>query len=73
MNTSILKRLVSASTGGEPAVLATVIEPGSSKLQVGSKLLVEVEGNTIGTLGNQTIDKLASAKGINAFQHTYIN
>ena len=62
MNTSILKRLVSASTGGEPAVLATVIEPGSSKLQVGSKLLVEVEGNTIGTLGNQTIDKLASKK-----------
>tara|TARA_B100000029_G_scaffold513272_1_gene612278 strand:+ start:12886 stop:13695 length:810 start_codon:yes stop_codon:yes gene_type:complete len=62
MNTSILGRLVSASTGGEPTVLATVIEPGNSKLLVGSKMLIEVEGNTVGTLGNQTVDNLVSAK-----------
>ena len=47
MDPNILKRLINASTGGKPTVLATIIEPGESELQVGAKLLIELDGNTI--------------------------
>ena len=62
MDPNILERLINASTGGKPTVLATIIEPGESELQVGAKLLIELDGNTIGTLGNATIDKLVNEK-----------
>jgi xanthine dehydrogenase accessory factor len=63
----LTKRLLSAAEGGEPVVLASILEPGPSALVPGSRLLVERSGERMGTLGDSTIDDLVAAHAVSAF------
>lgn len=61
------KRLLAAAEGGEPVVLASVLEPGPAALTAGSRLLVERSGARMGTLGDPHLDDLAAAHAVDAF------
>lgn len=57
----LTRRLLAAADGGEPVVLASVIEPGSSGLRPGSRLLIEPSGTKVGSLGDAALDALVAA------------
>lgn len=57
----ITKRLLSAAEGGEPVVLASVLEPGPRPLEPGARLLVERSGARLGSLGDAVLDDLLAA------------
>ena len=62
------QRLLEAASGGEPVLLATVLEPGSAPLDQGAKLLVEPGGDRSGTLGDSRLDDLVAARAADAFR-----
>lgn len=62
-------RLLEAARGGEPVLLAFVLEPGPRPLIAGSRLLVERGGQRIGTLGEALLDNLVSQRASDAFQN----
>jgi len=63
----LTKRLLSAAEGGEPVVLASVLEPGPAALRPGDRLLVERSGERMGTLGDPALDDLVAAFAADAF------
>jgi xanthine dehydrogenase accessory factor len=54
----LTQRLLEAAQGGEPVVVASVLEPGPTDLVPGSRLLIERDGRRIGTLGSAALDDL---------------
>jgi xanthine dehydrogenase accessory factor len=67
----LTKRLLHAAEGGEPVLLASVLEAGPAPLTPGSRLLVEPSGATLGTLGDHALDALIAAYAPSAFaSHT---
>ncbi len=61
------RRLLEAARGGEPVLLATLLEPGPAPLVQGAKLLVERDGGSSGTLGDLRLDALVAARAPHAF------
>lgn len=61
------ERLLEAASGGEPVLLATVLEPGPAPLTQGSRLLVEPDGARSGTLGDARLDDLVAERAPGAF------
>ncbi|MGH2608032.1 MAG: XdhC family protein [Tepidiformaceae bacterium] len=57
----LTQRLLEAAQGGEPVVVASVLEPGPTELAPGSRLLVERDGRRLGTLGSTELDDLFAA------------
>ncbi len=62
------ERLLEAASGGEPVLLATVLEPGPTSLVQGAKLLVEPGGARSGTLGEARLDDLVAERAPDAFK-----
>ena len=62
------ERLLEAASGGEPVLLATVLEPGPASLTQGSKMLVEANGGRSGTLGDARLDDLVAERAPEAFR-----
>jgi xanthine dehydrogenase accessory factor len=52
----LTERLLQAAEGGDPVLLAILVDPGPLPLQPGARLLVEPGGATLGTLGDPTLD-----------------
>jgi xanthine dehydrogenase accessory factor len=64
----LTRRLLRAAEGGTPVVLAAVIEPGPNDALVpGARLLVEADGNRLGSLGDPALDDLIAAHAAEAF------
>lgn len=65
---ALTKRLLAAAEGGTPVLLASILEPGpDTTLEEGSRLLVEPDGSTLGTLGNATLDRMVAEYAETAF------
>jgi len=62
------ERLLEAARGGEPVLLATVLEPGPTALKQGAKMLVEPSGAQSGTLGDSALDDLVVERAPDAFR-----
>lgn len=62
------ERLLEAASGGEPVLLATVLEPGAPSLEQGAKLLVDPGGGRSGTLGDPRLDDLVADRAPDAFR-----
>lgn len=60
-------RLLEAAKGGEPVLLALILEPGPRALTAGSRLLIEPDGQRLGTLGDSMLDDLVSERAADAF------
>jgi len=63
----ITRRLLAAAEGGDPVVLASVLEPGPLPLQPGARLLVGRSGERLGSLGDPALDDMIAAKAPDAF------
>lgn len=63
----LTKRLLSAAEGGEPVVLASVLEPGPRALEAGARMIVERSGERIGSLGDAVLDDAVAAYAPEAF------
>jgi len=63
----LTQRLMRAAEGGEPVVLASVLELGPLKLEPGSRMLTERSGARMGSLGDAHLDQLVSAYAAEAF------
>jgi xanthine dehydrogenase accessory factor len=67
----LTKRLLRAAEGGEPVVLASVLEAGPLPLTPGARLLVEQGGERMGSLGDARLDALVAEQAAEAFaRHT---
>ncbi|MCX7618284.1 XdhC family protein [Tepidiforma sp.] len=56
----LTQRLAAAAEGGEPVLLAVLVDPGALPLQPGARLLIEPGGSTLGTLGDPALDAAAA-------------
>lgn len=65
---ALTQRLLRAAEGGEPVVLASLLEAGDTSLVPGARLLVERDGERLGTLGDVALDDLVSAYAPTAFE-----
>lgn len=63
----LTKRLLTAAEGGEPVFLASVLEPGPTRLEAGARMLVERTGQRIGSLGDALLDDAVAAFAPDAF------
>ncbi|HEX6030825.1 MAG TPA: XdhC/CoxI family protein [Tepidiformaceae bacterium] len=63
----LTQRLLEAARGGRPVVVASVLEPGPTPLEPGSRLLVEQDGSLAGTLGSPELDTLVAGYARDAF------
>ncbi len=63
----ITNRLLRAAEGGEPVLLASILEAGPLSVTPGARLLVERDGQRMGTLGDERIDDLVAASAAEAF------
>ena len=63
----LTRRLMRAAEGGEPVLLAAVLEPGPRPLIAGARLLVERDASLAGTLGDTQLDALVAAYAPDAF------
>jgi xanthine dehydrogenase accessory factor len=63
----LTKRLLAAAEGGEPVVLASVLEPGPRTLAAGARMLVERDGRREGSLGDAALDQLVAGHAVDAF------
>ena len=61
------RRLLKAAAGGEPVLLAALIETGPTALEQGAKLLVEPSGEYSGSLGDSKLDALIIERAADAF------
>ncbi len=64
----LTRRLLAAAEGGEPVVLASVLEPGPLALTPGSRLLIEPTGERRGSLGDAALDEMVAALAPDALQ-----
>ncbi len=65
----IAKQVVRALEGGDPVLVATVMAaPGTQQEHVGAKLLLRLDGSTLGSLGATALDSAVSAGAEEAFQ-----
>ncbi len=64
----LTQRLMRAADGGEPVVLASVLEAGPLPLQPGARMLTERSGDRMGTLGDSRLDDLVGAHAAGAFE-----
>ncbi len=64
----LTRRLLDAASGGEPVVLASVLEPGQAELEAGARLLVTKAGETLGTLGESGLDGMVAQHAAGAFE-----
>ncbi len=63
----LTQRLLQAAEGGQPVVLASVLESGHLGLEPGARMLVERDGGRLDTLGDAALDDLVSAYAAEAF------
>lgn len=63
------QRLMQAAEGGQPVLLASVLEAGSRSVAPGSRLLIERDGRRMGSLGDPVLDGLVAAFAPEAFQN----
>ncbi|MFN8506198.1 MAG: XdhC family protein [Dehalococcoidia bacterium] len=56
----LTRRLLVAAEGGEPVLLASVLDPGREVLIAGARLLVERDGSRMGSLGDPALDGLVA-------------
>lgn len=63
----LTKRLLAAAEGGEPVVLASVLEAGPRALTPGSRLVVAQSGDRLGSLGDPDLDEAVAAYARTAF------
>lgn len=63
----LTRRLLRAAEGGEPVVLASVLEAGPRVLTPGARLLVEIDGAMAGSLGDAALDTLVAEYAPGAF------
>ncbi len=63
----LTKRLLEAAEGGEPIVLASVLEAGPRSLAPGTRMLVSPSGERMGTLGDADLDAAVCAYAMGAF------
>jgi xanthine dehydrogenase accessory factor len=64
---ALTKRLLAAAEGGEPVLLAAVLEAGPTALVPGARMLVERSGARMGSLGDQALDDLVAGNAAGAF------
>lgn len=64
---ALTRRLLEAAEGGEPVLLASVLEPGASELQTGARMLVSRSGERMGSLGEPALDELVAEYAPAAF------
>ena len=62
-----LRRLLDAARGGDPVLLATVLDPGPDGLERGTRLLVARDGAREGSLGDARLDALVAERAPDAF------
>ena len=61
----ILEALTGAVTGGEPVVLATVVETeGSVPRHAGTKMVIRSDGSTLGTIGGGKVEDAIRSDGL---------
>ena len=60
----LTRRLLAAAEGGEPVVMASIIEAGTRDLRPGSRLLVDRSGARMGTLGDPALDEALAARAL---------
>lgn len=63
----LTQRLIRAAEGGEPVVLASVLEAGALPIEPGSRMLTARSGERLGTLGDARLDDLVAAHAAGAF------
>lgn len=63
----LTQRLLQAAQGGDPVLVASVLEPGPATLTPGARILVERDGRTLGTLGDPALDTLVAASAPETF------
>ena len=63
----LTQRLLKAAQGGEPVLLASVLEAGPLGLVPGARMLVERSGRRMGSLGNAELDDLVAGFAPGAF------
>lgn len=63
----VTQRLLRAARGGEPVLLASILEPGPRELVPGTRMLVERDGSRMGSLGVTELDDLVADWAANAF------
>ncbi|MBA4179938.1 MAG: hypothetical protein C0506_05050 [Anaerolinea sp.] len=54
----LTQRLMRAAEGGEPVVLASVLESGPLDLVPGTRMLIERDGQALGSLGDNAVESL---------------
>ncbi|MEO6397310.1 MAG: XdhC/CoxI family protein [Tepidiformaceae bacterium] len=64
----LTQRLVLAAEGGDPVVLASVLEAGGRTIEPGSRMLVERSGGRLGTLGDARLDELVASYAAGSFE-----
>ena len=60
--------MLAAAEGGEPVLVASILEPGPRDLPQGQRLLVEPSGGRLGSLGDAALDDLVAAFAAEAFR-----
>ncbi|MGI8925969.1 MAG: XdhC family protein [Tepidiformaceae bacterium] len=65
---ALTQRLLRAAEGGEPVVLAALLEAGQAALTPGSRLIIERDGGRMGTLGDAALDDVVAAHAAAAFE-----
>lgn len=63
----LTQRLLKAASGGEPVLLASVLEAGPLGLVPGARMLVERGGERMGSLGDAELDDLVAGYAPGAF------
>jgi len=58
------RRLLAAAEGGEPVVLASIIDAGPRDLRAGSWLLIDRAGKRMGTLGDAALDDALAGRAL---------
>lgn len=65
----LTRRLLAAAEGGAPVVLASVLEPGpNASLVAGRRMLVELDGQRFGSLGDTALDDLLAQYAPGAYE-----
>jgi xanthine dehydrogenase accessory factor len=63
----LTQRLIDAAEGGQPVLLALLVEPGPLPLEPGARLLVEPDGATLGSLGDPALDAVVAREAPSLF------
>jgi len=61
-------RLLEAAEGGQPVVLASVLESGPLGLEPGTRMLIEAGGARMGSLGDERLDSMVATYATDAFE-----